>query len=593
MTTSTITSGSPMKTKIKAAAIAVSFLGLGGCTTYSVQSIYPSYYGDEATKTGMPLGPTAVPIDLLAALPVEYQIAHYAGRLWCYVDWEAAAKVPRFSTVQVTLKRSDSFQHAVKAAIANPNREISQPVGFPHVACLRPAGPVENIFDEQWFAGWLLYLSEWDAVQFSIEERQKAIFAMHAQISDLNGAIVESDKQLKVLGERIAAATAEDKELDRKIGAARDEYEAVKAGNKVNFQQLNVAPLPPFNPKLEYKLARDPFADISAKYLKEVSGIKDAAGDNWATNEMEGGKFVDPELFEALERFHNEYLNPGTGTNPDVLSIIKELKDAGLKTIRIVSGVRSPYRQAHLVYAKDANENPVAQYVGSGHMFGQDVDIKFPKDDPAFKWGSPLHQKLRTLVTYYGLVFGVRHDSPHVGLTRLTRTMLDRRLAMMKEYASRAAAIRDGQHILSAAQGAIFSELKGQSELLSSDLNKRLKQIEEQTGIFGQMDAVLARKRQELEGWREKTWHERQEQKRRELERAEEERRSQAQAQAKADAAADRNSHRQSLGGDYGRAGDSPAPKSPPESPKAPKPSKQPPEYDCTGCGRIGKTPNS
>jgi len=469
-------------------AFAAIGLVLTGCTTYQYHEIYPELYSDLNTKRDDPIPADSLPPFILNSLPIDFQIAHFSGHLWCYLDWNGQYTLRKFPSKTATSKPSSEFLDSVKIALEANDRLVHIPAAYPNIACLRPASNLNNLLDEDYFSQWLLFFQEWDDAEVENKRIGAQTTALVITISEVQKAIALASTQEKELDTKIASRERDLIEVTNSVAAVLAQINAVGLLDRL-FETPK--PLPPFDPKIKYEFKNDMFAWILDKYLINYSDKKY----EWATDQMEGGKYLDIDLGTAIQQVHAAFKNPSRIEDDELRSDVQDLIDAGFKNIYVTSGARSPYRQAHLYYEAKRNSNPVAKYVSSEHMFGAACDIGIF----GFEWGSSNHNKLRRVLKRFNLDIPVEDDPVHLQLVKTTAAYAERRLWMMRTYLQFASNLRTGQVAVKASHLALFNDFKSQSATLEKDLQARMSQIHAKTDLFERISAAYAAQFRQLQ----------------------------------------------------------------------------------------------
>jgi uncharacterized protein YcbK (DUF882 family) len=237
---------------------------------------------------------------------------------------------------------------------------------------------------------------------------------------------------------------------------------------------------PPFELKGSYQFANDPFQRV----LKEM--MKDVSSKNWVTEQMQSGKYMDPELADQIDKANTILADPSLAKNIVLAADIRFLRQKGFSKILITSGARTPLRQAFLYSEASTNKNPVAKYTGSDHLFGQAADMQIPR---GWSWNSTEHKKLRSVLDRLGLSMKVSQDPVHFTPKSPSRDFSVRRILAIRAYLRRAHEIKTTQ--VSLKENLVFTELKitEQKAQLSSDIEARHKVLKDNVGNLVVMTA--------------------------------------------------------------------------------------------------------
>jgi len=462
------------------------------CRTVKYTDVYPDFY--EVTKTENGLIPVdAIPESLISTLPINFQLAYYSGHLSCYSDYSGSLKLFSLNPLFQKAKKSKEFKKLLKTAQADNTILVFTPIAYPNVFCVIPDEDIDNLLAEAYFPSWLDYIDQWQTneelnIQLN-KSLQELIISNNEKgkiIASLENSIVEFDNKIKQTNENIVRIKPEINAQRKKIGITEE-----LPIDKLNLTDEKPDPRPPFNLRIKYKIENDPFIEVVQKYTKDLSEK------TWATDEMEGGKYLDAELAEKVQEINDKFNNPDLITDVNLRDRVKELKAQGFNGIKLTSGARTPLRQAHLYSEAKANKNPVAKYVGSQHLFGQAADLKLPEN---FKnWNSNNHKSLRTTLGKMGLAMDVSDDPVHFELANPSEGSKSQKLAMARAYSAKAKSIK-------ASQGAVkdnlvfeADKLAKQKEQLDKDIDARKKEIENKSSIFNKVSAKYNELQRELE----------------------------------------------------------------------------------------------
>ena len=461
------------------------------CRTVKYIDAYPDFY--ELTKTENGLIPVdAIPESLISTLPVNFQLAYYSGHLSCYSDYSGSLKLFSLNPLFQKAKKSKEFKKLLKSAQADNDIIVFTPIAYPNVFCVIPDEDIDNLLAETYFPSWLDYIDQWQTneelnIQLN-KSLQELIISNNEKekvITTLENSIVEFDNKIKQTNENILRIKPEINAQRKKIGINEE-----LPIDKLSLTDEKPDPRPPFNLRIPYSIDKDPFIDVIRKYTKDISDKP------WATNQMEGGKYLDAELANKVQEINDKFNNPELITDLNLRNEVNNLKSKGFNGINVTSGARTPLRQAHLYSKAKSNKNPVAKYVGSQHMFGQAADMSLPD---GWDWESSNHKTLRTVLSKMGLSMNVSNDPVHFELANPLEATKSQKLAMARAYSSKAKSIK-------ASQGAVKDNLvfeadkqAKQKEQLDKDIEAKKKEIENKSSIFNQVSAKYNELQRELE----------------------------------------------------------------------------------------------
>lgn len=475
-----------MKPRIKYKAIALATILLGGCASYNFQEMFPAYYEEgQASPEGL-IHQDRVPSELVDALPVDFQLAQYTGHLWCFRDNGGKTL---FGEPWRSIQRnrwSDEFTEKLKSASDDDQYKVFTPSGYPQIFCVMPNVDTEQLFDETWFGSWLTYLSSWELSEIENESLIESNKKLAIRISDTQKIISQVNDSINAYDQKIKDTEKSITEIEALIGQRKS-----KLGMKILGLDINsTRDLPPFDPKVPYDKNKDPFLGV----VKD--GTEDVSKRSWATDQMSGGKYLDPELAKKIDDANRFFSNPENIADANLKQDIVALKNDGFHGIAVTSGARSPWRQAELYANAKKNGNPVGKYVRSDHMFGQAGDMSIPA---GWQWNSPSHQKLRSVMSRLGLEMRVPNDPVHFTLASPSRSFYARRLAMVRAYMAKASQIKAAQGAV--RENAIFDQtsLVEQKAKVEADLQARNVELTKRTDLFARISAVYLSKRSELQ----------------------------------------------------------------------------------------------
>ncbi len=260
-------------------------------------------------------------------------------------------------------------------------------------------------------------------------------------------------------------------DIDAKINAARQ-----RLADKP-FVVTPEAEYPPFDPKIPYDKKKDPFYDVPKKYLKDVSNKP------WLDRGQASGPFIDHELAEVLDKVHETLSDPKKVDQlpPDIK---KAVQDTGFR-LKVVSGSRTPWKQATEIPQAKAKGLPAADYSKSKHMFGQEVDIEQP-----YKEGTEKYKSVEKILNHFGVQI-LKGDRVHILMPNKTFSQKVTALAMIREYKRVASSLRAKQ--ASTKQDLIFlkNSAEQQKQQLEKDLEARRSERDKKAEIFEKNSAVL------------------------------------------------------------------------------------------------------
>lgn len=459
---------------------------LSGCATYNFSEMFPAYYGEGVASDDGLIFQEKLPSELLDALPVEFQLANYTGHLWCYRDNDGKTL---FGSPWKSFQRtawSDNFAEKLGRALADDQYRVFTPTGYPQVFCVMPNVDTEQLFDETWFGSWLTYISGWESNEIENEGLIESNKKLATQASELSKLIAQISESISTYDQKI-----KDKEAAITATESLIEQRKSKLGMKVTVLSPDATKeLPPFDPKIPYDRGKDPFISVV------TDGAKDVSDRSWATDQMSGGKYLDPELAQKIDEVNEAFANPEKISDKQLKEDIQSLKSSGFQGISVTSGARTPWKQATLYVNAKNNKNPVGKYVRSDHMFGQAGDMSIPS---GWDWNSKSHQNLRAVMNRLGVEMRVPNDPVHFTLASPSTSFYGRRLAMVRAYLAKASQIKASQN--SIRENAIFDQSKivEQKAKVEADLKARNAELTKKTDIFARVSAVYISKQQELQ----------------------------------------------------------------------------------------------
>jgi hypothetical protein len=473
----------PIKRMLAMAAMVAPLLA--GCSYYSFPDIYPHAYGGTKPKDGR-VPAEDLGDEFLSTLPVKFQLAHYTGHLWCYQDWEGGISVFTLDGSMQSQIWSQPFRSLYASAREDDSFDTFAPVAYPNRFCVMPDVEVGELFDETWFGFWLSYLTRWEAQDIENRALAEENRKLAVSIADTRRTIAEIDTAIADYRKRIAETEAATARLQTELDARRGKMSTMK----FLAPEEPKAELPPFDLKTPYDREKDPFVDVVKDHVEDVSGRP------WATDQMQGGKYLDVEFAKLIDAANEAFAHPENIKDAALKAQVEALKAAGFTGIKVTSGARTPLRQAHLYAAAKKDGNPVAKYVRSAHMFGQAADLSLPA---GWGWSSANHKSLRETLAKLGLDMGVANDPVHFAPATFTRGYAVRRLAMVRAYHAKAMSIARGQEAVRSE--AIFdrNKLTEQRARAEADLRARRDELNKQADLFTRVSAAYTAVRQELD----------------------------------------------------------------------------------------------
>lgn len=480
---------------------ALAGLTVAGCSAIPFRDLYPAHYAEKPASSAERRPLAQLPVEIIASLPIGFQIGAQTGHLACYFDEVGETYFNVLDQSMSTVRRSQAFSDMV-SAMREPGRQVFEPLGYPNVVCEMPDRDVRDLFDEGWFGDWLNYLTAWEARALEIEALEAAIARHQAEVTRLEGTLASLAAQSTDYDMKLSDLQSKIDDAKKRIDELKTKLAAAPAASLMVRTDAPPAPplLPPFDPKVDYKFEKDPFVPVLKDYSKDVSGKA------WASDQMEGGKYLDQEMADNIDAFANAVDNPNSVADPALRQKVKDLKARGFSKVSITSGTRSPYRQADL-YVKEQRKaqaegrqpGPVGKYVQSDHMFGQAADMSIPAAD-GWGYGQPNHNALAEVAAAFGLNFKVKDDKWHVSMT-LSHGAQARRVTMMRAYARKAAEIQSAQ--VSTRESMIFVQdrIFEQQKRLRNDIAVRTNEVQNKASVFANISAAyqeLLREEQRL-----------------------------------------------------------------------------------------------
>ena len=423
----------------------------------------------------------SIPESLIQALPNNFQLAYYTGHLWYYADWDGKIKLFKPNPLFQKAKKGAEFKRLLNSAKSDTSMLVFTPVAYPNIFCVMPNESIDTLFEETYFPAWLDYIDQWqdkeELNQKLNSSLQELIIANNEKgkvINALNNGIAEYDRKIAQTNQNIIHIIPEINAARKKLGLAEIKNEIVA------YDGDDPDPRPPFNLRIPYDKSNDPFMDVVKRYSKDISDKP------WATDQMEGGKYLDGELADKVQEVNDKFDKPESISDEGLRNQVKDLKAKGFKGINVTSGTRTPMKQAHLYSNAKSNNNPVAQYTGSMHLFGQAADMSLPA---GWGWGSPNHKALRGVLAKMGISMNVPNDPVHFSIGKPTQGTLSQRLAMARAYNDKAKAIKEGQAAVK--DNLVFEAGKAgkQKDQLDKDIEAKTGEIEAKSSLFTRASA--------------------------------------------------------------------------------------------------------
>jgi len=463
------------------------------CTTYRFQQIFPAFYPYSDSEADELIPTDSIPFELISNLPVDFQLSYYSGHVWCYADRQGKIKLLKANPLVQKAKLGNAFKSRLRAALSDDRFSVFTPIAYPNVFCVMPNESIDSLMDENYFNYWLRFIDQWQVRELEIlaldSSYQRTIIAnedVKKQIIVVNSEIDNYRKNIRDTERNIQAIISE---INRKRAALGIPPLAVEVFGTLSFGNASGDP-PPFDLRIGYNIDRDPFIDVVRTYTKDISDR------TWASNQMEGGKFMDAELANKVQEINNKFDHPEIIQDASLAKDVQDLKELGFSGIKVTSGARTPFRQADLYSKAKRNKNPVGKYTKSGHMFGQAADMSLPD---GWGWGTSNHNKLRSLMSKMGVAMNVANDPVHFSLASPTVGARAQRLAMARAYAAKANEIRNAQGAVKENQIFNKEKIAEQKDQLTKDLSNRQKELEDQAWIFDKVSAKYIQKQRELQ----------------------------------------------------------------------------------------------
>ena len=127
---------------------------VAGCDSTPVQEAYPSHFaGEDKGLTVLTAGST-MPEEVIASLPMDFQLAEQTGNLTLVLDGNGLIKRPYFKLMDFLLvNHNRAFGKAI-SGFKEQGLEGYAPPGFPYIYALKKPGPVEEGFLASSLAFW-------------------------------------------------------------------------------------------------------------------------------------------------------------------------------------------------------------------------------------------------------------------------------------------------------------------------------------------------------------------------------------------------------------------------------------------------------
>jgi hypothetical protein len=447
-----------------------------------------------------------IPGKLLDSLPPDYVLAKYTGTLWCYRDMNGGLVRDKSNPGKQFLKPGKSFKSELAQSKRSRTLQIFIPQGYPHVFCKIPREDQIEIYNRTWFLLWLPYLSEWQQREKELEGLLSYGSSIQELANDMKLRIKDIDTQEQLANQatrdladknyylygilsqeclnesrglfnRSNTGACEKKALIQQAeDAARNsanQGSGIPAASQPASQPSPLEPIsnqprtkPPFALEGKYDRSKDPFLNVLNTNTLDVSSK------TWATDEMSAGKYLDAELASQIDKVNAQLADPSILEDKMLQAEIKSLRAMGFSQIQVVSGARTPLRQAYLAQEQKKKDKPipVARYTGSDHLFGQAADMVMP---PGWGWNTDQHKKLRAVLGKLGLLMAVKDDPVHFTLKNPSNASKLNRIKMIRSYLDFAADIKVNQE--NQKVKAMFEESKilEQKDQLQSDFKAR------------------------------------------------------------------------------------------------------------------------
>jgi uncharacterized protein YcbK (DUF882 family) len=478
--------------------------------------VYPSDYSKNSTSFDPLIPIDEIPDELVNnVLPLNFVLAKYSGSLICFRDLEGGYVRSGVNARDQSLRRGRQFQSELNLAKKTKDTIVFDPVNDspqksnPHIFCKIPRVDQGDALNATWFFEWLTYIEGWQQRATEIETLSSLNSISQQEAAGLEASAKELDSKILLTSQMLGLAIDQNRSLSDQWSQIRQVQAQCRFNGpgcvRMDDIQLNLtnqsqksemeqklqdttraktqhapAKAPPFELKGSYQFANDPFQRV----LKEM--MKDVSSKNWVTDQMQSGKYMDPELADQIDKANTILADPSLAKDIFLAADIRSLKKMGFRKILITSGARTPLRQAFLYSEASTNKNPVAKYTGSDHLFGQAADMQIPR---GWSWNSKEHKKLRSVLDRLGLSMKVSQDPVHFTLKSPSRDFSVRRILAIRAYLRRAHEIKTTQDSLK--ENLVFTESKitEQKAQLSSDIEARHKVLKENVGNLVVMTA--------------------------------------------------------------------------------------------------------
>jgi len=452
---------------------------LFSCNAIPYKRAFPEFYIDQEKF--------AIKFDtsnqiIISNLPVEFQLAQHSGHLWTFIDGAGSVKLFSLNKNIQRNTKGKEFSQLFKKVKRDDNFIVFTPLAYPNVFCVMPNENIDNLYNESYFFSWLNYLDQWQTNEEFNEVKQK-------EYNDILISNFENKQLLSLLEFQIKEFLSNIKSKEELIEKIKEQIQ-LKKGNlnqknaSAKNKTINISndPPHPFILKRKYEISIDPFIEILIRYNENLEN------ELWASDQMEGGKYLDPELAEKIREINKILKNPTLVKNEDLKSKIISLKEKGFIQIVVTSGGRTPLRQADLYSKKKFNSNPVAKYLNSDHLFGQAADMSLPSSFE--NWESKNHQFLRSILSELGLIMNKKNDPVHFKLKNPNESYYVRRLAMSRAYSNKAKEIKQTQDII---RDQLIFDIKNiftSKEILEKDIKNKNIELESKKTIFNSLSAT-------------------------------------------------------------------------------------------------------
>lgn len=470
---------------------------LTSCRVYhSFQEMHPATFDQEKQNRGQ-LKIDSISLEIVEALPNQFQLAYYTGHLWIFADYDGGVYINKGKANKMRLVNSDSFEVNLQHARLDTNFLVFLPVGYPELFCVIPNESIDTLMKETYALSWLNFFDQWQNTELEIvllsnqyEALLSEMYDIKAKMNHLDAALLDYTKKVEEINSRIAETRNQINNKRRQIGLQPLPLDDLPVHFMALLLPASDGEGPPFELKIGYNINKDPFIEVIKKFCKDVSEKE------WATNEMEGGKYMDPDLAEKIEEVSKKFENPDLEPDPVVREEIKDLKRRGFTGPKVTSGARSPLRQAHIYSEKKKTGGKVAKYLGSQHFTGEACDIKIPE---GWSWGSDNHKKLRATFQKLGLSMPVSSDEVHVQLAEIPTNAQVKRLAMVRGYHKVAAKMKAAQQPIK--EDILFKsgEVAEQKARLEKELADKEKMVQDASKKYENLKAILYDKLKELQ----------------------------------------------------------------------------------------------